>query len=48
MNDWGEWKKIIELATKESVSRVFIKKLLLGLEDESFSNPEGLYITACV
>ena len=49
MDDWPEWKqKIIELAGKESVSRLFIKKLLLGLEDESFSYPERLYITACV
>ena len=49
MDDWPEYKqKIIELARKESVSWPFIKKLLLGLEDESFTYPEGLYITACV
>ena len=38
MDDWPEYKqKIIELARKESVSWPFIKKLLLGLEDESFT-----------
>ena len=36
------------IGQKESSSRPFIKKLLLGLDNESFSYPEGLYITACV
>ena len=43
MDDWPEWKqKIIELARKESVSRLFIKKLLLGLEDECTLH--GIYL----
>ena len=49
MDDWPEWKhKIIELAKKESSTRPLIKKLLLGLDNESFSYQKGLYVTTCV